>query len=75
MKSMREAKGEKGVVALARDNWQFGDWGLLCDGHYVWISLQAEGEMPERKIEIPKNVFDRMVDAYIAPQMPTKKTA
>lgn len=70
---MRDARNEKAVIALDRDNWQFGDWGLLCDGYHVWISMQPMGSLPERKIEIPKAMFDRMVDAYTADQSAKKK--
>lgn len=68
MPSMRDAKRESDVVKLERDNWQFGDWGLACDGHHVWLSWQPMGQPREREIEIPKAIFDRMVDAYVAPQ-------
>lgn len=74
MKSMRDVRGETGVVMLERDNWQFGEWSILCDGYRVYLSCQPRGEPPSQHIEIPKSVFDRMVDAYTAPQKRTKKT-
>jgi len=73
MKSMHAAKSEKDVIALERDNWHFGDFGLFCDGHHVWLSEQPVGEERIQRIEIPKAVFDKMVAAYTAPQKPLRK--
>lgn len=75
MKSMHAAKTERDVIALERDNWQFGDFGLLCDGFSVWLSEQPKGEAPRQKVEIPKAVFDKMVAAYTAPQKTQRKKA
>lgn len=72
MPSMLQAKTESDVIALERDNWQIGDWGLLCDGYTVWISLQPMGSAPVCKIEVPKAVFDQMVEGYIAQQRKPK---
>lgn len=72
---MRDAKSGKDVLKLERDNWQFGDYGLLCDGDIVYLSQQKVGWPRLQNIEIPKKLFDKLVDAYTGAQTAPKRNS
>ncbi len=66
--SLRDVRSEHQLDALRRDNHTWGDWTIMTDSYRTWISCQKIGEHPTAHIEVPKAIFDRLVDAYIKPR-------
>lgn len=66
--SLRNAKGLYQVASLRRDNYERKDFRILTDGTTVWLTKQALGHPVEADIQIPKAIFDRLIDNYGKPQ-------
>ena len=62
--SLRKAKTEAAICKLPRDHFEIGDWCIMSDGVRVWISQQAPGEPRTDHIEVPKAIFDRLLNRY-----------
>jgi hypothetical protein len=73
--SLREAKTEAQIIDLPRDHYGFQNWTIMTNGYTVWISRQKVGEQPTAHIEIPKGIFDRLLDMYEREQTPRKRAA
>lgn len=56
------------ILRMGRDHSTWGDWTIMTDGYRVWVSKQKMGEARTHHIEVPKGVFDRLVDAYTKPR-------
>lgn len=67
-KSLLECKNLDQVCELKRDNFSYGDFSILSDGHSTWLSQQKVGESPVQSFEIPKRKFDYLIRKYIASQ-------
>jgi len=62
------------LVKLPRDHYEVGDWSIMIDGYgTVWISKQKLGYPPTDHIEIPRKVFNRLVDAYQHERKPSRR--
>lgn len=66
-RSLRNVRSFYQVCQLSRDNASHGPWMIMTDGRVIWISRQETGHKPTHSIEIPKAVFDRLVDGYTRP--------
>lgn len=66
--SLRDAKTEKEVCLLQRDHFDVGDFGVMSNGTTVWLTEQRLGEKQKQVIEVPKKVFDKLIDVYMKPQ-------
>lgn len=66
--SLRDVKTTKEICSLGRDHYDFGDWSIMTDGFRVWISKQKIGESRTDHIEVPKQIFDKMIDRYCEPK-------
>jgi hypothetical protein len=66
-KSFRQAS-EVDLMRMGRDHATWGDWRIMTDGYRVWLAQQALGHAPTRHIEVPKGIFDRLIDAYVKPR-------
>jgi hypothetical protein len=73
--SLRSAKSEAQIIKLPRDHYEFQNWTIMTNGYTVWISKQKAGEMPTDHIEVPKGVFDRLLEMYEREQTPRKRSA
>jgi hypothetical protein len=67
-RSLQESNGVGNVAELERDNFTAGEFGLLCDGATVWLSQQTKGSPPDQSFEIPKYIFDALLEHYQKPQ-------
>jgi hypothetical protein len=62
------------LCTLAKDHYDIGDWTIATDGEgTVWISQQAMGCERTDHIEIPRKIFNCLVDAYQKPRNPVRK--
>jgi hypothetical protein len=71
--SLREAKSERAVCKLPRDNFEVADWNIMTDGTTVWISEQKLGRPPTQSLHVPKKIFNRLLAAYEKPQRQSGK--
>lgn len=62
-RSFRQAK-EADLIRMRRDHATLGDWRIMTDGYRTWIARQEIGQKPSHHIEVPKRIFDRLIDAY-----------
>lgn len=62
--SLLEAKSEKQICRLHRDNYGTTKFWLITDGHSVDIFEQKSGESSKQRIKIPKKHFDLLVKKY-----------
>jgi hypothetical protein len=67
-RSLQESNGAGNVGELERDHFTVSDFGLLSDGVTVWLSQQRQGSPPDQSFEIPKYIFDGLVEHYQKPQ-------
>lgn len=65
--SLYAVRNMKEVCRLPRDHFDLGDWSIMTDGYIVWISKQKIGHEQTDHIEIPKRIFDQLVDRYAKP--------
>lgn len=66
----RDARTFDQVCALPRDNLTVGDFWIMLNGtgdNSVSICAQKEGQNVTANVDIPRRVFDRMVDWYMNP--------
>lgn len=49
------------LAKLSHDNVCVGDFSIMTDTTVVWLSEQAKGENPRQKIEIPRDVFNKLI--------------
>jgi len=68
MPSLMECNGDTGFAELKRDNFQKGDFWIICDGFNVSIAEQKVGEPPSQSIRVPKATFDFFVKKYTEQQ-------
>lgn len=68
--SPRQARTEKQVCSLRRDNKTADDFWMLIDGRDVTIVHQQQGTSPRASITIPRATFNRLVRWYTTPQEP-----
>lgn len=66
--SLRAAHDLVTVARMRRDCYSIGEWSIMTDGHTTWLSKQKIGEKQTASIEVPKRVFDRLLDLYERPQ-------
>lgn len=59
-----DANGDD-TMKLARDNWNWGDYWILTDGHTVTIAEQKFGEQAISITRIPKHIFTRFCKWYM----------
>jgi hypothetical protein len=52
------------VCKLSREAKDVGDYWIMVDEDTVYIHHQVPGEASKARIELPKKVFNRMVDFY-----------
>lgn len=70
MKTPRQATTFDQICKLERDNTEAGDYSILVDEARVYLSEQALGEAPTQSIEIPREVFNALVDWYERGKVP-----
>ena len=66
--SLRDARTEKQLCALHRDNFSHRGFWLLSDGVTVTIAQQKTGERAKAIVSVPRAVFNHLIDAYQKPQ-------
>lgn len=52
------------ICCIHRTLFESGDWTLLTDGLYVYLTEQRMGEYPIQKFEIPRAIFNRLIRRY-----------
>lgn len=67
-KSLKDCMNRDQVAELPRDNFSQDGFTLLCDGSTVWIGEQNTGDAPSQCLEVPKRVFDILINKYERPQ-------
>ena len=67
-RSPREARTDKQMIELTRDNISVGGWWFMIDGDVVILTAQKSGESPTQQVTVPRGVFGRVVDWYNKPQ-------
>ena len=73
MPSLRTANFET-LITLPRDNYWAKDWSIMTDGEdTVWISQQKIGCNRTDYIEIPRRIFNRLIDAYQKDRKPIRR--
>ena len=50
---------------MDRDHADIGDWSIMVDAQYVWLTDQTSGESPKEAVGIPRDVFNRLLDEYL----------
>ena len=69
MPSLMECVGDEvATESLRRDNFDKGDFWIVCDGFTVTLAEQRVGESPSQTIRIPKTTFDFFVKRYTEQQ-------
>jgi hypothetical protein len=66
-KSLRTQRWDM-LHKLERDNKTVGDFWFMRDCGQIVITHQKVGESPGAQVILPKRVFDRFVDFYLAEQ-------
>lgn len=64
MKVPQQARTEKAMLSLARDNIGGKDWWFILDPFEVVICNQRSGEEPTGKVRLRRRDFDRLVRWY-----------
>lgn len=65
----RAAKTENQICSIERDHKEWGDWMLmLCDDGTLVLSEHKPGEEAKQRIEIPRRVFNFLIDWYNSPE-------
>lgn len=49
------------LAKLSHDNVCVGDFSIMTGTTVVWLSEQAKGENLRQKIEIPRDVFNKLI--------------
>jgi hypothetical protein len=62
--SLRKTYDMVELCRIRRDCYAIGPWSISTDGNKAWISKQTIGKPQEALIEIPKRIFDRLLDLY-----------
>lgn len=65
--SLRNASFNQ-ICRVRRDNYNQGDFSIMTDGHTTWLSEQKMGEHRKQGIAIPRGVFNRLLQRYLAEQ-------
>lgn len=68
MSSLMDLNGDSDAAEIDRDHFSKGDFTILCDGFTVSLTEQALGSAPLQEINIPKKVFDYLIQKYQEPQ-------
>ena len=66
--SPREAKTNTQLCSLKMDNLSYKHFWFLVQEKTVTLAKQTTGEQLEHIVEIPKSLFNKMVDWYNAKQ-------
>ena len=66
--SLRDVRNIDALDSLRRDHYDHGDWYIMTDSNRVWISKQKIGHERTDHINVPKAIFDKMIDDYLKPQ-------
>lgn len=66
-KAPKDANSLEMVVRLPHDNFDVGNHWILTNGETVSIRAQKVGESPTESIDIPRNVFNKMVRWWTRP--------
>ena len=68
-----DAKTEKHLLSMSRDNITFGDFWMLNSSDHVTMAHQKVGEGARAMLSMPKKEFNRMVAWYMRDQKPRKR--
>jgi hypothetical protein len=60
----REAETFDQICDLERDNTEIDDYAILVDEAYVYLNEQRVGESPTASIQIPREIFNALIDWY-----------
>ena len=53
------------LCEMPRDHRDIGDFCLMTDAETVWLSEQAMGEARKQHLEIPRDVFNTLLQWYL----------
>lgn len=67
-RSLMDSRGSGMVALLERDHFDVDDFSLLSDGTTILLTQQAKGSSVSQSIEMPKYIFDVLIEKYQSPQ-------
>jgi hypothetical protein len=60
---------ETQLCRITRDNKDAGDFYIITDSYWVWLSEHKRGEQRKQRIEIPRKEFNKLIRWYLRPQV------